>query len=136
MQYLTSSSNTATNRNYQTFVDWLRSAKANSTGHDNSKYHFAYPIGHQVTPEAKSRLRHSRLCKAAISCMFNIGDKAWRTITGCASDSAVVPAHGNAGKPNGRKLKDNNPIVIALKNFMEDLAKKGEPRAGWRDVHT
>ena len=115
---------------YKTIVEWIKTAWATSPSeHRNVKYHFRYPIG-EVSDETASKLsRRSRLCKAALVEMLQLGDKAWRTIIRQAALGKVVRPHGNKGRPNGRRFKADDPVLISLKEFMQNLEKQGEPRA-------
>jgi hypothetical protein len=60
-----------------------------------------------------------------------------------ANQSTVVSPHGNSGKPNGRKCKDTDPMMVALQSWFiaaEQLAESPVPcglceKKLWRDYH-
>lgn len=111
---------------YQTIIEWVRQAKA-SGQFTNEKYVLSLPHAGRV--EVAEKLRSGTICLATLWSLFGIERRAWSTIKKNANTNAVAPDHGNKGKVNGRKIKDTNPILVALKAFMSKLEKLGEPRA-------
>jgi hypothetical protein len=50
----------------------------------------------------------------------------WSTIRKQADKSTVVSPHGNVGKPNGRKRKDSDPVIVNLLAWFIEAEKLGE----------
>ena len=115
----------------QRVVDWVQAARANNTQHKNAKLYFPYPTSKTLPPDTAEKVRGNRICicKAALQSILRIKKKAWRTIHRTLETTGEVPPHGNTGRPNGRQKKPYDPVVLALKEFMDHLKTLGEPRA-------
>lgn len=114
----------------QTLVEWVRAARANGNNGKNDKYTFPLPCHGEFDGDAKKKIQsHKPICLKALKKLFKLGRDAWLTISKRASNGGVVPPHGNKGKPNGRKRKPTDPVIIKLKAFMTRIERLGEPCA-------
>lgn len=114
----------------QVLVDWVRCAMANGNG-VSTKYKFPLPYsGEGLTPEQLSTIKsHKHICKRALCGIFSKKKDGWATISQTAKKTAIVSPHGLCGKRGNRKRSENDPVMINLKKFMQQLEKEGEPCA-------
>ena len=112
----------------QTLVDWVRAAWVNGSGASNDKYHFPIPCS-DVSFNTAMKLRRHSFCKPAIQKTFNLGRKYWASIVKKSQSSGIVPAHGNTGKVNGRRHKEDGEVMIAVRAFFANLEKEAAPCA-------
>ena len=98
----------------QTIAEWYR--YANPTGHTNAKLAFKLPYDASGMGElASHEFQGKSLCLSALRVLFDIGRKKWTAIKNVASTSGVSPIHKGKGKPSNRHLRNDNPVLIALR---------------------
>ncbi len=75
------------------------------------------------------KVANCTLCLTALRQLFDLGQKKWEGIKKIATSSGVSPVHKAKGKPGNRRFRDDNPVVVALRNHFAELEDLGEPVA-------
>ena len=78
---------------------------------------------------ATRKVANRTLCLSALRQLLDLGQKKWEGIKKIATSSGVSPVHKAKGKPGNRRFRDDNPVVVTLKNHFTDLEDLGEPVA-------